>query len=96
MRARWSCTQNLFSILVFCSMERERKCWREGPRKGGLEDREKETGCARNSWMSHLYTLQDSGELDVWRWAPGSSPTPGQPLMAQQELDFQSGWSHEV
>lgn len=48
------------------------------------------------SSMSHLYTLQDRGGVDMWRWVPGSSPTPGQPLMAQSELDFQSGWSHEV
>lgn len=32
----------------------------------------------------------------MWRWTLGSSPTPGQPLMAQGGLDFQSGWSHEV
>lgn len=32
----------------------------------------------------------------MWRWTLGSSLTPGQHLMAQGGLDFQSGWSHEV
>lgn len=82
----------------FCSMQRERKCWSEGPQQGGLQPWRK------GGWMhqecldamdvssvSHLYTLKDSGGVDMWRWVPGSSPAPGQPLMAQSELDFQSG-----
>ena len=43
-----------------------------------------------------LYQLPGSGKADMWRQTLGSSSTPGQPLMAQEGLNFQSGRSHEV
>lgn len=107
MRARWSCSQKLCPILVLWSMEKERKYWGKGPQQDGFQAMVAkevlyyEADCTRSIWLLWLcpqhptpYQMPGGGEMDMWRRTLGSSPPPGQPLMAQGGLDFQSGWSH--
>lgn len=81
MRARRSCSQKLWPILVLCSMERERSAGlRDGSRVGSRPGGERllcyETDCSRSTWLQQLYPqcrLRSNCQA-MGKWVCGDGP----------------------